>query len=396
MEADYVGTDGTSSTVNGSNSSIENSHTPPVNTINVTTNGSQENDVPAASHNGTVEINGHAATDASAGGDRVLIVGAGPVGLLLALRLGQAGINATVIEKEASTSDLPRACGYAAVVQFALDEAGVYEKMKQIGGFITAGPCWRKGPIENKAGGKDLGPIFAAFKRYRDDDPSWPPGSGTLNLPQAELSRLLYREAVATGRVTVRFNAELDSIKDDGQSVTIGVKDTVSRDIFHLTGTYLVGADGGRSKTRALLGIAFAGHTWPGKLLATDVWVRNSEEGLHPTSYLLDPVHFCVITPLTEPKLGETTLWRYAIGLPPNDPRPDEEVLKTEHIASLYEKVMAGPRPLKYRITNRTVYHIHQRLAATLRRGRCVLAGDAAHVNNVRLPLPPLFSFQVD
>lgn len=313
----------------------------------------------------------------------VLIVGAGPVGLFLALRLGQSGIKVTVIEKDNTTSELPRACGYASATQFAFANAGVYEKVKEAGGFITPGPCWRKPLVQNKDGGMNQGEIFAVFKRSKQDDPSFPPGSGTLNLPQSELLKLLYREAVATGHVTVKFNTELESIEDDGQVVTMGVKDLVSGSSYVFTGSYLVGADGGKSKSRKLLGIQFNGHTWPAKLHATDVWIKNHEDYIHPTTYILDPVHFAVITPLTEPKVGETTKWRYAIGLPPNDTRTDEELLSTEYTSSLYERVMPGPRPLQFKITNRTVYRIHQRLASTMRRGRCLLAGDAAHLCNV-------------
>ncbi|KAJ5738499.1 hypothetical protein N7493_001654 [Penicillium malachiteum] len=319
---------------------------------------------------------------------RVLVVGAGPVGLFLALRLAQSGIKVTVLEKGPHTSELPRACGYAAAVQHEFAKAGIYEKIKEAGGFITAGPCWRKAPVDNGLGGKDNGELVATFKRHIDD-PKMPPGSGTLNFPQAQLSELLCKEAVDTGLVDVRFNAELESIQDHGdetgsnKKVRITVKDLILGSSFSLSGLYLVGADGASSTTRKLLKIPFAGHTWDRKLLATDVWIQNYEETLHPTSYVMDPTYFCVITPLTEPKKDADSLWRYTIGLPATaSDTSDDELLTAESVESLYEQLMAGPRPLKYRVTNKSVYSIHQRLASTMRRGRILLAGDAAHVCN--------------
>ncbi|KAJ5728609.1 uncharacterized protein N7483_003117 [Penicillium malachiteum] len=316
---------------------------------------------------------------------RILIVGAGPVGLFLALKLAQSGINSTVIEKEDSTSKLPRACGHAGIVQHEFAKIGIYDKIKAMGGFISVGPCWRKPLIDNDSGGKDLGEMVANFKKHKTVDPSMPPGSGTLHFPQAKLSELLLKEAVSTGRVEVRFNSDLESIQDNiDDTVSITVKDMTTGSSFSLSGTYLVGADGATSKTRKLLDIPFAGYTWDRKLLATDVLIYNQpgEESPHPTSFIMDETHFGVITPLMEPKQGTRSLWRYTIGLPVNDPRSNDELLGPEYVESIYENYMPGPRPLDYEITNKSIYSIHQRLASTMRRGRVLLAGDAAHICN--------------
>ena len=72
--------------------------------------------------------------------DKVLVAGAGPVGLLIALRLGQAGIQVDVFEKEESLSDNPRAAGYFAAALLALKKANVLASVRQHG-FTTHGLC---------------------------------------------------------------------------------------------------------------------------------------------------------------------------------------------------------------------------------------------------------------
>ncbi|KAF2101952.1 FAD/NAD(P)-binding domain-containing protein [Rhizodiscina lignyota] len=316
----------------------------------------------------------------------VVIVGAGPMGVLLALKLGKAGVKVTILEKEQKTADAPRACGYFAASTLALHDAGVYDKTKEEG-FLTRGLCWRRKPVDDGSGNRRLGDMVASMPLAPPDLKSedMPPGVGLLCLQQSNLTRLFVREALATGNVSIDFNRELCDIEEKGTVVTAIAKDVDTGDMHRYSASFLVGADGGRSTTRRLLGIPFGGHTWPERVLATDVLVPNAEDPIMHTSFVFDNINFTVVTPLTEPVMGKWSLWRYATATDPQDDRSEEELLKDEHIASLYEKFMAGPRPLQYEIKARSLYRIHQRLANTFRRGRCVLAGDAAHVCAVSL-----------
>lgn len=320
------------------------------------------------------------ATEGKAHG--VVIVGAGPVGMFLAFKLGKAGIKTTVIEKEPNTSDEPRAVGYYGASSVALLEAGLYQKIEEEG-FVIRGLSWRKRPVDNGKGGKSLGDIIAV-QPLADPDEEMVPPAGLLCLQQRLLTKLFLREALATGNVTVVFDRQLVKIEDDGESVSAVAKDVHNDELHRYTASFLVGTDGGRSTTRKLLNIPFVGHTWPERLLATDVERINGDEiPIYSCHYVLDPVNYTVVVPLTKPEPHKSSLWRYTMALHPDEQRPDEEILKDEHIGSLYEKVMAGPRPLTYEIKRRSTYRIHQRLAVTLRRGKSLLAGDAAHVCNV-------------
>ncbi|KAK1707640.1 FAD-binding monooxygenase [Colletotrichum lupini] len=210
-----------------------------------------------------------------------------------------------------------------------------------------------------------------------------------LNMAQPELTKVLMEKATETGRVQVLFNKELVSILNDGsngsETVTIAVKDLNTGQIEEHFASFLVGSDGGRSKTRSLLGISFPGHTWPEKLIATDVWLKNTADSPVTTTLLMEPVHYTIITPLTPPVKGEVTKWRLTFAVDPEElkTKTEKDLLSEEYISHHYERAWAGPRPLTYKIDRAATYTIHQRLASNLRRGRCLLAGDAAHVNNV-------------
>lgn len=330
-------------------------------------------------HQAEPTVNGHADDPSRT----VIIVGAGPVGLFLALKLGNAGINVTVVEKDPSTSEAPRACGHYAAATLALIDAGVYDKIREEG-FMTRGLTWRKRPVDDASGGKRLGDIVAAVYMCEPGETNIQPPAGILCLRQSLLTKLFLREALATGHVKVLFNCAISGIEDKDDTVTATCEDSQTGATRQFTAAFLVGADGGKSRTRKLLGIPFVGHTWPERLLATDVTITNTDVQDCTCHYVFDRINYTLAAALEEAINGQQSLWRYTIAIDPEDKRTDEEIMSDDNVASLYEKVMSGPRPLKYKIERRAIYRIHQRCATTMRRGRCLLAGDAAHLNNVR------------
>ncbi|UPL02249.1 hypothetical protein LCI18_013601 [Fusarium solani-melongenae] len=299
----------------------------------------------------------------------VLIVGAGPVGLFAALRLGQRGVKVELFEKLTGPDQSPRASGYYGPILTLLKESGLWDTASTEG-YEENGLFFRTLPVDNGNGGKTFGKQLGFIKDKQ------------LMLPQSKLTAIIKKAAVGTGNVTVHYQAEVTAIEDAGDSVTINVKNLGSGDMETFKGVYLVGCDGGRSTVRSLLKIPFPGHTWPERIITTNLTRVNDEMANVSPHFIIDPVNWAVVIPLSPPKLGQTSHWRYAIAVDSKDSRTDEELLAPENLDTLYEKIMVGKRPLEYKVEQKTVYHIHQRLASTMKRGRCLLAGDAAHLNS--------------
>lgn len=308
--------------------------------------------------------------------DRVLVAGAGPVGLLIALRLGQAGINVDVIEKEESLSERPRATGYYAAALLALEKARVLDSVKDAG-FSTHGLCWRKPLVDDGSGGKAMGDLIAKLI-FPDADGL---GNGVI-YPQSELGKLLFREVVATGFVTFHFGRELCGIREEDDSVLATTQTRDGKEYFRCA--YLVGADGAKSATRRLLDIPFKGYTWPERIVAIDVLMENKDVDSHVhTSLIVDPINYGVVSPLVKPQAGKKTMYRCSIAIDPLDTRSDDELAAEASVMPLLEKTIPGPRPLDIEVKRISPFKMHQLCASTFRRGRCVLTGDAAHLNNV-------------
>ncbi|KAK4031583.1 putative fad binding domain protein [Parachaetomium inaequale] len=314
---------------------------------------------------------------------KVIVVGAGPVGLFVALRLAQAGITVDVMEKDATLSDAPRAAGYYGGTLVALARAKVLEKAVDRG-FVSTGLCWRKPVADDGEGGKRYGDIIARLPFPYGDPNSVTGKVPSLMLPQSKLAKLFFDEAKATGLVTVHFNMALTAIQDDGNSVKATFTRAESGAQETYQASFLVGADGGKSSTRKLLNIPFKGHSWPERLLAIDCVFetpRTVESGF-PTSFIIHPVHFGLVLPLERFEPGKRSAYRCAVAIDPRDSRSDEELTSKESVDDLLDKMLPGPRPINAEVLRVAPYRIHQLCASSFRRGRCVLAGDAAHLNN--------------
>jgi 3-(3-hydroxy-phenyl)propionate hydroxylase len=142
-------------------------------------------------------------------------------------------------------------------------------------------------------------------------------------------------------------------------------------------GAYLVGADGGRSTVRKQCGIAFDGFTWPERFIVlTTPYDFEAQRGYCYRSYFADPEAWCNCFKVSAD--GPPGLWRTVF---PTDPTQSESDLMSDAGAQArLQKFFPAPTP--YEVVHRNLYVTHQRVAATFRKGRVLLAGDAAHVNN--------------
>ncbi len=139
-----------------------------------------------------------------------------------------------------------------------------------------------------------------------------------------------------------------------------------------------MGCDGGRSTIRKLADIEFDGFTWPERFLKIDT--RFDFFGLRPElsnrNYFSDPDEWLNL--FKARGAGGEGMWRAVSPTLPE--QTDEELLSPEAVEARLQKFC--PKPGRYEIATIALYKVHQRVATTFNRGRVLLAGDSAHVNN--------------
>jgi len=286
--------------------------------------------------------------------DRVIVAGGGPVGSLAALLLARAGVPVTLVEREAGVQLDYRASTFHPPTLDLLDECGATAALLRMGLRcpLTQFRDRRKGRIAEF----DL----AALR----DDTRHP---YRLQCEQFKLVDWLYAELRRIPGVELLFDSEVTGIEPREDCVAVQVKDTV------LTGDYLIGADGGRSAVRKAAGIAFEGFTFPEHFLVagTRYDFKRHMPDICSVNYTADPVEWYLLLEIPD-------MWRVITAADPAV-EPSEAVQESRLQASLQNLL---PRAEPYEILVKGVYRVHQRVAATYRKGRILLAGDAAHLNN--------------
>ena len=284
----------------------------------------------------------------------VIVVGAGPVGMLTALALAQTGARVTVLEKEARIVESPRAAVYFPSTLGVLDELGILEELNAIG-------------FQNWTFGTHI-PEFGYSSVVTQEPVPGIPYDYQLHAGQDAVAKVAMAHALRLG-VEVLFEHEVTGLDDgtEGASVTAATPDGERT----LAARWLVAADGARSAVRQLAGIDFAGMTWPERFVATNVKFDFARLGYQQANFVCDPVNMAVIA-----QLDRDGLWRCTYMEDASLPVETYE----ERIHQRYEHFMQGAKD--YELVSSSPYMLHQRAGETLRKGHVVLVGDAAHATN--------------
>ncbi|NTU82082.1 MAG: NAD(P)-binding protein [Chloroflexales bacterium] len=289
----------------------------------------------------------------------ILIVGAGPVGLSLALALARAGIRAQVFEALPELSAEARASTFHPPSLELFAAWGVVDQMLARGHRVERLLYWERATRQ----------LVAAFDYAQiAADTPYP---FRLQLPQSQLTRLLVPALEESGMVTLHMGHRLTELVDAGGHIeaSFATPDGVGT----VRGAYLCGADGSRSTVRKRLGLSFEGLTYPDRflLVATDLGAAALFPGLGPVNYIFDPYEWVIILRLPD-------LLRVVFQVRPAE---DEAMItRPELVRQRIERFLGAAVPIS--IKSCALYSTHQRVAETFRVGRALLLGDAAHINN--------------
>ena len=289
---------------------------------------------------------------------RVLIAGAGPVGMVAALRLALAGVPVTVFERSADLTEDLRASTFHPPTLDMLAEFGLTDDL------IAQGLIARHTQYRDRRTG-----VIAEFDMQLLAGETAHPYR--LQCEQFKLTRLVHRRLAAFPDARVCFSAGIDAVEQHADGVVVSVETPAG--VERHAGAYLIGADGAWSRVRQALAIEFEGYTYPERFLvaSTDHDFAAHMERLSYVNYVSDPEEWCVL-------LRVPGLWRVLFPTRPDE--TDEEVLQDDPIQRRLQNLL--PKQDGYRTEHRTLYRVHQRVARRYRAGRAFLAGDAAHINN--------------
>ena len=302
------------------------------------------------------------ASDKQASETRVLIAGGGPVGLVTALALAKQGIPVTVFEAEPVLAIDQRAGSFHPPTLDMLEPLGVTAEMEKRGLRIQR---WQ---IRDRKQGLivewDLG-VLADLTRH----------TYRLHLEQHRLTPIVLDLLKAYPHAQVRFSHEVAGVEAGDDKVTVTCNTPAGEARF--TGAWLVGCDGGRSAVRKWMGTGFEGFTWPERFIVISTPYDIGRHGYTGNAYIADPDEWIAIFQM--PHEGPPGLWRFAMPVVPE--HSDAFALSPAEV----QRRLKGFLPAEtgdYEVPYCGIYKVHQRVAREWRKGRVVLAGDAAHINN--------------
>lgn len=286
----------------------------------------------------------------------VVIVGAGPTGLMLANLLGLQGIRTLVVERNTSTVGEPRAVTIDDESLRTIQAAGLLDDVlpQVVQGYGVHYHSWR---------GKEFARIEPKSQEY---------GFPKRNAFRQQLLVAQLRDGLQRfDHAAIWFGHELVGFRSEGpaeEGEVVHLELSHRGQARHVTCQWLVACDGGRSKVREQLGIALTGSSYDEKWLIVDLLDRRS--AFRHTSTYCDPARPAIRLP------GPQGTLRYEFML--HDGEDAEQALTEENVRGWIHA--RHPEDAQLAITRKVVYAFHARVAERWQSGRVLLAGDAAHL----------------
>jgi len=291
---------------------------------------------------------------------RVLIAGAGPVGMISALVLAKAGMKVSLFERRSELAEDLRASTF---------HPPTLDMIARIDPTLTAdlhsqGLVARHTQFRDRKSGL-IAEFDAEVLRGDTDHPY------RLQCEQWKMTRLIRDRLKAFPDVDLNLEAKVLDVEQNTDGITLKIERAGHVETHR--GDWLIGADGAWSAVRTALGIAFEGMTYPERFYVASTTFDFAAvlDGLSLVNYVSDPDEWCVL-------LRVPGMWR--VLFPTRNDEADEDVVSDASTEARLQGVWQKPE--RYETIHRTLYPVHQRVATTYRAGRAFLAGDSAHINN--------------
>ena len=296
--------------------------------------------------------------------NRVIVIGAGPVGLCLSLALAQQGIPVCLIEALGDHNFLeqvPRAGTNHPATLELFARIGLYDKLEPRGIIAPLFHYWDR--HESK--------LVAEFDHaHLKDDTRFP---YVLQCERIKIVEEALKLVKAHPGIELRLSTEFTAFSQTADGVTVQVTNPAGESEA-IAGSYLVSAEGARSIVRKDLDIEFEGFTYPDRTLNIEVAYDFRQHGYTERNYISDPDEWSNLFHWK----GPPDRWRVHF---PTAPDADETALtQPDALQARLQRFL--PIGKGFDIVGSNLYVVHQRVAKKFRAGRAILAGDSAHVNS--------------
>lgn len=289
----------------------------------------------------------------------VLIAGAGPTGLMLALWLARRGARVQVVDPKPGPSEETRAIVVQARTLEFYDQLGVGEAALARGRHFGALQLW--------VDGEERGQL-----RLGDAAADLTPHPYLYILTQDQNQALLIAALRACG-VDIAWGSRLADFTQDDEGVTAQIEREGR--VTALRARYLVGCDGGRSGVRQKLDVGFAGGTSSGTFFVADTTATGQ---LHPDdlNLLLNHDEFFAVFPMPGRHRHRV------VGILPEGAGNEQDAPDAADFEAVRPALEAGGILKVQQVHWFSTYRVHHRVAAHFRAGRVFLAGDAGHIHS--------------
>ncbi|MEP7068970.1 MAG: FAD-dependent monooxygenase [Usitatibacter sp.] len=284
----------------------------------------------------------------------VLIVGAGPTGLVLALRLAHHEVALRIVDKASGPGQASRAMVVQARTLELYDQIGIADEAVAEGIVVDTGRV--------REGGREI-----ATLAFRELGAGLSPYPFPLCYAQDDHERFLVGKLAALG-CNVEWNTELVGFAQDGGKVRAMLRSAAGDETC--VAEYLAGCDGARSRTREALGLEFPGGTYEHSFYVADVKLA----GEHRNDLVANMGEGGINLSLPVRRNGTTRL----IGMVPDAMRGRDDVTFAEIEPHVRKFIGVEVEHVNWFST----YRVHHRVASRFRVGRAFLAGDAGHIHS--------------